>query len=474
MDKVELAEGVRATLVPEAAVYVAFLEAQVARLEVRLAELEARVRQYSGNSSRPPSSDPPEAPPRPAAPPSGRRRGGQPGHRGHQRPLVLLDEVTRLEVHRPATCPHCTQPVSAEAEAVGEPIRQQVWEVPPLAPEVIEHQYQAVRCGHCQRVVSAPSAPLAADGGLGARALALIALLHGRHRLSMRETVALLAAVFGLPLSVGSVPRACAEVSAALAVPHAEATATVVTSAQVNVDETSWGQRGQRGWLWVAVGTLATVFLVATSRGGLVLTTLLGEAFPGIVGSDRAKAYRVVPVERRQVCWAHLKRNFVALAEWGGPIGAWGQQAVPLTDALFAAWHRFQAGALDRPGLLLTLAPLQAQFQALLATGVGGPSAKVRGVCREVQGLWPALWTFLTVPGVEPTNNAAERALRPAVLWRKGCFGVQSEHGARFVERILTVAASCQQQHRPVFPFLVEAVTAYQAGRPAPSLLATP
>jgi len=270
------------------------------------------------------------------------------------------------------------------------------------------------------------------------------------------------------------VPRLCQRVSEALAAPYADAQAAVQASAAVHVDETGWRCAGRRAWLWIAVGAVATSFLVAASRAGTVVTQLLGTAFGGIVHSDRFSAYRVIPVERRQLCWAHLDRNFAAVAGWGGAIGLWGLNAQELVDQLFRVWHRCQGDDLDRAGLQHDLAPIQRAVQALLARGVACGTGPIPGLAAELQACWPALWTFVTVPGVEPTNNAAERGLRPAVLRRKGSFGTQSDAGSRFVERLLTVSATCQQQQRPLFPFLVDALTAQQRGHPAPLLLPTP
>jgi transposase len=299
-------------------------------------------------------------------------------------------------------------------------------------------------------------------------------LLHGRYRLSVREIVSLLLDVFHLPISPGSVIALCGLVSAALAAAYAESQAAVTQADHSHVDETGWKQAGQRRWLWVAVGVVSTVFLVATQRSAQALKTLLGDTFRGVVISDRFKAYLALPVERRQVCWAHLKRNWLAFSERDGPVGVWGQRALKLVEQVFDLWHRFQGGGLDRTGLQREMQSVQTHLRQLLEEGPSLPLDKAQAFCRDVLALWPALWTFLQVEGVEPTNNAAERALRPAVLWRKGCFGTQSEDGNLFVARILTAVATCRQQERHVLTFLTDAVRAHLAGLPAPSLVSTP
>jgi transposase len=476
MERPVLSEAVRAALPPEVQAYIAFLEADNARLaervttlEARLETLEARLRQYSGNSSQPPSQDPPSAPPRPAKPTTGHRRGAQPGHPGHQRELLPSDQVDAIVVHRPASCPHCGTPLPAEASPVGEVHRYQVWELPPVQPVVTEHQYPRLRCPACWQPVP-PQTPAPSEASaFGPRTTAVVSLLHGRFRLSMRETAAVLRDLCGIPMAVGSVPAACAETAAALALPYAAVASAVRGSAHINVDETGWRQAGARRWLWVVVGVLGTLFLVAAHRSRAVFETLVGEEFAGIVGSDRYSAYAHVPLARRQLCWAHLKRNLAAFAAWGGAVGPWGKEAETLVGELFTTWHRFRTGALDRTGLAAAMQPHQAALRTLLERGCD--LSPPRALCQELLAHWPALWTFVTVAGVEPTNNAAEQALRPAVLWRKGCFGANSDAGNVFVARILTVAATCRQQHHDLLRFLTDAITAPRAGLPAPTLI---
>lgn len=225
----------------------------------------------------------------------------------------------------------------------------------------------------------------------------------------------------------------------------------------------------------MAVTSLVSLFVLAGSRAGAGLQQLLGSDYGGIVGSDRSSAYRKVPVSQRQLCWAHLKRDLLAISQASGAPGAWGTRALEVVAQLFALWHRFKQDQIDRPTLQRLMEPQREAFAALLRAGLTLPAwSKAHAFCTDLLKLEPALWTFLVVEGLDPTNNAAERALRPAVLWRKGSFGSNSDAGLRFVERILTVAATCQQQQRPLLPFLADAVLAHWAAHPAPSLLSTP
>jgi transposase len=453
------------------AVLLALLEQQH-RLQARVADLEAQLSQYSGNSSRSPSSDPPSAPPRPKQTPSGRARGAQPGHQGHQRDLLPTGQVDQLVVHRPTDCPHCLTAL-APALPASSVLRQQVWELPPIQPHVTEHQFLTLTCPHCQAAVRAPRPAEVPPGSFGPHLVALVALLHGRYHTSTRDLVRLMDDLWHLPVSLGTIPTLYQIASTALAPVYSEVQAAVQEQAVVNVDETPWREQRQGRYLWVAVALVATLFQVAR-RSRAALEALLGAPFGGIVGSDRYSAYAHLPATQRQLCWAHLKRDWQFFRERDGPVGEWGEAGVEQIGKLFTTWHRFRAGELDRAGLQQEMVAIQAEVRRLVERGRDEvPWEKARGFCRDLLGVWPALWTFVWEEGVEPTNNAAEQALRPAVLWRKGCYGTDSVAGSRFVERILTVSTTCQQQERPVLPFLTEAVRAYWAGRPAPTLIAS-
>jgi transposase len=307
----------------------------------------------------------------------------------------------------------------------------------------------------------------------GTRLTAVVALLSGRYRLSRREVRQLLQDLWQVRLSLGAVVRQEQAQSAALAPGVEEAQAAVQQAAVVNLDETGWRQEQGRAWLWTVVTAALTVFRISRRRSGTVVDGLLGAGYAGVVGSDRWSAYRRFPAERRALCWAHLKRAFQGLVDRGGeaePIGRWGLAEI---ERLFALWHRFRAGEFDRPELRRRLVPLQARLGRLLQHGQENPDHKAAGLCRELTKWWSALWTFARVAGVEPTNNAAERALRPAVLWRKGNFGSDSAAGSQFAERLLTVVVSCRQQGRPLMEFLVAAVEAAVHSTAAPSLLPT-
>ena len=467
----ELPPALREQLPLEAQAYIAALEGQLVRLLGRVEALEAHARQHSQNSSRPPSADPPDAPPRRARAKSKRKRGGQPGHKGHHR--VLLDEcqVNEIVEHWPLACPDCQTLLPAGVATTG-PQRQQVWDLPPMQATVTEHRYHSVQCPSCQQAVRAPRPADVPPGAFGPRLTSVVGLLNGRYRLSKREVAAFLADACGVRMSAASVVRSCEHLTQALALPYTELQHATAGSLTANVDETGWKEASQRRWLWVAVAPQHTHFRLAATRAGTELDSLLGAAFGGIVTSDRYRAYLRLPPEKRQLCWAHLARDLTAFSERTGASGAWGKQALAGVAELFDHWQRFREGIFDRATLQTRMAPLQQRWHELLQRGLSLPRwSKIPGFCRDLLAREVALWTFLSVPHVEPTNNAAERALRPAVLWRKGAFGSDSPHGLRFVERFLSVAATCRQQGRHLLTFLTDALTASWAGRPPPQLL---
>ncbi len=447
------------------------VEAQAERLrtlEARLAALEERVTQTSRTSSRPPSSDPPSVPPRRRRTPSGRPAGGQVGHAGHGRPLLPVEQVDHVVESKPEACGQCGAPLRGDDPAPG---RHQVAELPRIVPEVTEYRRHTLTCTGCGAATAAAWPAEMPPGGFGPRTQATVAYLAGRLGISQRDVAELLAALFHLEISLGSVVALEQQVSAAVAAPVAEAVAYVQQQPVVNADETGWREGTQRRWLWTAVTPLVSVFLVLATRGKAGAQTLLGATFAGIVGSDRWSGYTWVDPTHRQVCWAHLLRDYAAFVERGGEAARVGQALLDVSVTIFDLWYRVRDGTLPRPAFVGVMTPLQAQVVALLTEGTTLEHAKTRRACQNILKLAPGLWTFVTVASVEPTNNAAERALRRAVVWRRRSFGTQSAEGSCFAERLLTVVTTLRQQERDVLDYLTAACTAALWRLPAPSLL---
>ena len=446
---------------------------QIADLLHRQTELEARLNLHSQNSSKPPSSDPPSAPPRLAKTPRGRPRGAQKGHERAERPIPEPDEITQQRDHYPPSCPCCHDDLCSNRNDACLQQTQYVWELPVVKPIITAHHYHTVCCRGCGELVTAPRPADVPPRAFGPRVAATVALFHGRYRISHREVVDLLHTLYNLPISLGSVVNLQGEVSVALAPVFDEVQEAVAAAPSINVDETGWKQAGKSLWLWTVVSALATLFCVKATRSAKTLRTIIGDAYGGIVTSDRGRWYMWLDDRRHQLCWAHLIRNFRALAERHCGLGEWASDVLEVSGMVFRLWHLYREGTLTRAELQVVLEPIQAILYVLVETGLRRSDAGT-GLCVELLHHWDALWTFVREEGVEPTNNAAEQALRPAVLWRKGCFGTQSDSGNRFVERILTVSATCRQQQRHLLPFLTASVEASWQGLPPPSLFPTP
>ena len=450
---------------------IAELEAQLRRALERISELEVKLAQNSSNSSKPPSSDPPGAVRRPLKP-TGRKPGGQPGHKGHKRELLPVEQVDRLVRLVPDKCGRCQGPTVEKPDAP-EPLRHQVTELPPVKPHVTEYQQCFGYCGDCEAWTSAPLPAGVSTGAFGPRLTALVALLSGQYHLSKRMVQDLLSSVLGVELSLGSVSKLESNVSAALEVPVEEARQHVQQAFIAHLDETGWREGRRKAWLWTAVTSMVTVFLIATSRGTAVAKQMLGEDFTGFLVTDRWSAYGWVDLHLRQVCWSHLVRDFQGFVDRGGKGAALGKKLLKQTRRMFKWWHRVRDGTLSRRTFERQMRDVEREVGRLLRKAAVCPDKKTAGMAKEILKLEPALWTFVQVEGLEPTNNTAERAIRPAVLYRKGCFGTHSPDGSRFVERMLSVVATLKQQKRNVLEFLTTAYEAHLRGLPAPSLLPT-
>lgn len=449
--------------------YIRILEVRVAELEATVQRLLERLQQDSHNSARPPSSDPPHAlRPRRRRVPSGRKRGGQPGHQGQSRALVPIEEVNSVVPVKPQQCRWCQHPLQGDDP---QPSRHQVSEVPPITPVVTEYQLHQLLCPACGALTRADLPRGVPPGGFGPRGQAIVALCTGAYRLSKRTTQEVMADLFGLPMSLGTIPHLEQATAQAVAAPVADAQAYVQAQPVAHLDETGWREGRARAWLWVAVTTWVTVFLVRLSRGAKVAQELLGERFCGTLVTDRWSAYTWYPTRWRQICWAHLLRDFEAMIERGGQSQEIGAGLREQARQMFHWWHQVCDGTLSHAEFRVLMRPIRRRVARLLKAGQTCGAAKTEGVCREVLKVYDALWTFVRVEGVEPTNNTAERAIRPGVLWRKGSFGTQSAQGSRFVEAMMTVVATLKQQHRNALAYLTDACQAAYMGLPAPSLL---
>lgn len=446
-------------------------ERQITRLEARIERLEERLRESSQNSSRPPSADAEAKRATPKRSPSARGPGGQPGHRGTTRKLVAESELDEIIDHWPERCSGCRHGFDPGERAAAGPHRHQVFELPPVAVSITEHRAHALHCPSCGRCERASLPAGIAESAFGPRLQAAVALLSVRNRISRRDASELVGELFGCSLSVGSVDAICQRASGALATPYAELRAAVKDAPVLYVDETGWRRGGRRRTLWGALTDRHAAFHIAADRHARELPELIGEHFAGIICSDRWWAYDSLDPARRQVCWAHLLRDFRRHSEGLAEQQRFGEAGLALCRELFAAWEGFHCHG-DRERLAAEISPHKRRLRGLLgrAASKRAKNRQIRTFARNLIKLWPALWTFTEIDGVEPTNNRAERGLRGAVIYRKISLGSQSEAGERFAERMLSVSGTCRLQRGSLFEYLIEAMTASARGSPVPSL----
>lgn len=444
--------------------YIEQLLAYVEKLEARTAELEERLGKDSTNSSQPPSTQHPHAkPPRPKTK-SRRPSGGQPGHVKHERALIPVEQCQSVVPCVPTACRRCGQPLTG---ADPEPLRHQVWELPEIRPLVTEYQRHRLDCD-CGCATCGDLPVGVPTGQAGPRLIAFSALLMACFRQSKRRAAAFLGLILNQPASCGWMVALQNRAAEAVGPAYDELAGQLPVQPVLHVDESPAKEGKAKGWVWTFVATAFTVFACRTSRAADVAKQLLGAAFPGVIHCDRARMYWAFG--RLQWCWAHLKRDFQALIDSPCTLKQrLGRDLMRPTKELFALWANVRDGTISRDEFERHMQPIRQRVESLLLRG--DFNARLHGFCKELYEYRERLWLFVEVAGVEPTNNAAERSLRHAVIWRKLSFGTQSAAGSRFVERMLTVIETCRQQDRNVYAWMVEAVQAHVAGRTAPSLL---
>lgn len=430
----------------------------------RIAELEARLNQTPRNSSRPPSTQHPHAKPTPNKPKSKRNRGGQPGHPKAERALIPSEQCDDVVPLQPTQCRRCGTKLSGSDPA---PLRHQVWELPEIRPSVTEYQRHRLTCPGCGESTCAPLPAGVPAGQSGPRLVAFTSLLMAYFRQSKRRTALFVTDLLNIPCCPALTVKHQRIATAALRPEYERLAAALPTQPQLNGDESPTKEGAARSWLWTFVAKSFTVFAQRPTRAATVLDELLTEKFSGVITCDRAKMYW--RCGRLQWCWAHLKRDVQALIDRPDHrLKRLGRDLMRPVKTLFREWSRCRDGTITRAGLKRLMKPIRAEIESLLLRGHG---TAADGMCRELFAHRAWLWTFLEVEGVEPTNNAAERSLRHAVIWRKLSFGTQSAAGSRFVETLLTVIETCRQRRRPVFDHITRALQAHFHREPAQSLL---
>lgn len=451
----------------------ATLSAKVEMLEGLVLRLTEELSRNSKNSNKPPSGDAPGGKTRKKL--KGRKRGGQKGHKGSHRELVPPEQVTHFVHMFPARCDACQQ--GLPRTECSDPKRHQQTELEPFAPAVTEWQRHTVRCPACGHTTLAHYDPdVIPKYAFGPRVMAVVAMLTGVYHLGRRDTVNLLFELLGLRVSTGSVSNIERRMSAAVKPPVDEAWEAAHAAPVKHTDGTTWYRAGVMLSLWTLATAGVTVFKILPNGQR---DTLEREILPeqrGILVSDRATALKFWAMDLRQVCWAHLLRKFISFAERDGPMRTIGRELLDATRILFAYWFDFKEGRLTREQFAVCVAPLRADFERTLRRGIDADIKALSGSCADIWEHREALWAFVEVDGVEPTNNHAERELRRFVLWRKRSFGTQSDRGDRFAERLMSIAHTARKQGRDVLDFLVACAMRYidrDIDEPAPSLFAT-
>ena len=445
--------------------YIKQLETENAELKKRIEELERLLGINSKNSSKPPSSDPPGMS---AAQPKRRRkkRGARKGHEPHLREL-LPQEFVKEHFHlKPEMCTCGSTNLEETSE---EPLRHQVIDIPPIKPEVTEYIQHISRCRDCGELVYRPLPDDIRRRHFGAGVLAMVAILTGRLNTSKRKALAMMNEVFSIPMSLGGLSNCEGQVTDILEQPYDDAAEHIREQDIGHADETSWPRGNKKkGWLWTFCCVTAALFMVHANRSQKAARKLMGD-FNGKLVTDRYGAYNFYQLIR-QICWAHLKRDFKAVSESKGELGQIGYELYGLAKNILKLRKRVRDGTLQWETFQRRMPELQKRVESLLKDGASF-DGKLGGKCRKILKHKKYLWTFVQDQRVEPTNNFAERIVRQGVLWRKSSFGTQSERGARYVERVLTVCATCRLQGRSVIKYLRNVCHCHLNGLPIPSLI---
>lgn len=449
-------------------------DAENTKLKRRIAQLERN----STNSSKPPSSDDPQDKGKKSKGENGndsrkRKPGGQPGHKGSKRELIPVEEVDSLLHYYPDRCSHCGKelPQDETANEVGETFRWQVTDVEPIKSIITEHQAHTILC-ECGWQTSAFLPPEVVKSNFGPRLSSIIAYLAAVLHVSRRGTQEFCEILLNVNIALGSVQNLLEDTSEALQPIDKELKEALPKEPVVNSDETGWRDR----WLWIFVASRFIYFQVAKSRSSKVLVHIFGKVYKGILCVDRWGAYTKYHKGVFQICWAHLKRDFRGVLKVGEATQSqdailFAETMEKLRKKLMAIWFRYKKGEVSRAELIKKAKTTRNAMRRCLKQYMYSEERCVQTLAENLLKRFNDLFTFILYEGVEPTNNIAERGIRPAVQWRKICFGNRSDNGAVLTSRLLTVTRTCWLQKRNPLEFLVQAITIHRSAQGAPSLI---
>lgn len=458
-----------AEMTPAVKAYVLMLLDQIDRLTQRVDGLTEQVQKLTPrNSSLPPSTEHPHAKPK-RKPAAGKKKkqGGQKGHKRHSRDLIPTEQCDTVTPCHPDECRRCGGELILQAT---NPKRHQVWDLPPIKPIVDEYQLFRGHCSCCGITTQAQLPLGVPTGQCGPRLAAFTGLLMGHFRQSKRRTSMFLGDLLNIPCSSAWTVKIQNLVSRSIAPSYEQLRSELENQNQLFVDESPTKQKQLKTWLWVAVAPMFAVFGIFKDRSRESLVSLVGDYSETILNCDRARMY--LNGKRLQWCWAHLKRDIQKLIESNdGQVKRLGHDLMREHRLLFQNWRKYKSGEISWKDFQLQVGPIRDNFNSYLLRGSASGNSQLTGFCNELLPRKQHLWTFLNVEGVEPTNNTAERALRPAVIYRKLSFGTQSDSGSRYLERILTVSETCRLQNRNAYEYLIQSMTSLFNGTKPPSLL---
>lgn len=450
----------------EAIAVIQQLIGMVVELKQENAELKEKLRINSKNSSLPPSKD--LRKPKNKKKPSGRKQGGQPGHKGVFRSLLPETEVNGIiDCPFPSTCDAC------DSEVVLKKVkRHQVYELPKQQFEVIEYRKHVGICSCCYKKHEGTYPIGVTSKILGPRAHGLIGLLTSKYRLSKRLVVELFNQVYGLSISLGTVSNAENTISAALNKPYEDIKSNLNAARVVHLDETGHKEKNKNGWAWLLGSNEATLFSLHPSRGRKIAKSLINRYSNRIFITDRYPVYDYLPDANRQVCWAHLKRDFQKISEREGACARIGFGLLKAYQCLFTLWKKEPiTRRLHHKKTQQWFRRYRHKLLYWLRQGAICGHKNTMRTCEKLLGIEAALWTFWWNTDVSATNNQAERQLRPLVISKKLTFGTQSSRGSRFIERIFSIVMTCQQQKKNIFEYLEDCMFSLFTNQPTPKLL---
>lgn len=437
---------------------------EVVALKQEIVGLKDKLNINSNNSSIPPSSDLKKK--KKEHKPTGKKRGGQPGREGKNRKLVDISSVNKVESILPQSRCECGGDVEVDYDS---PHRHQKFEIPKITPDITEYQMHAGRCKCCGIQYRASLPDGVGYHMLGPRAMSFLGQMSSMYNITRKKAQKLFKEWFGIDISLGCLSESEGRISDYVEDCYKDLEAALTKQAGLNADETGHKESGKRYYGWIFTNENLTFLTIESSRGKKVLKDLFPDGYEGDITSDRYAAYNVFALEKRQVCWAHLLRDFTRFSNSADPFTAKvGIGLLHHANRMFKTYHQYKKSEISEEQFLREISDIKKRIGCFIYRGsevFGLP--QLNRFCKNLEKIQPALWHFAYSGGqIEPTNNLAERDLRGFVIWRKISFGSQSNRGSRFMERMISIRSTCAKQNIDFSEFLIDATKAFLLGTP--------